>query len=626
MELSKEGRFFPNECYICKRTNNLTRCKCNMISYCGEIHRRLHWPIHESFCKVIMELLKETGITHIHEELVSLYGSDWTQKRIEIYHKVTTKLGRALSPLEEAMVYRSRICFVCRRVDQKKLVNCPGCPIVSFCSLHPSNKDHNENCQVMRNYLNLLKTADELNIDLQFLPSYFPFIRKEPQHGAGYDILTCTMKARNMQVASMNSRLTKTKLYDFIGIASKFYSALQIIYDTVPSKIIIHIDVLNYKHTTLDKNYWEFILHLSPEIKILKVVIIGTQNDTYKLHISLCEKCRLLKKSLFFEVCSISYEEYILQKYQKPDVIFYCRIEDGRDSEKINIWSQVGCPVVLPCYSEDLFTKSKKALQFLSATFEIIYEGEISTPFNDDSSLENERFLIFKSKENTFSKSKMGENCKKIEKKSEPPLVTGENDSKTKRLEESQDNNLNTKRIKNEKADSEEIGSRDENFNADVKNENLRPEDIVTDLISEDEDSSVQEVVDAGQKRKDRSPSSSSSSVTITSDSESNYSKAETVINVNIEGEGGISNSEKVKNVHREDGNKKMDKACQVSAVKFMNSRSEGQLSVSELFFTKHISFLKKENKRLRKHLNLSVKEITKLQEKIVELQEMVEI
>lgn len=396
MVLSKEGRFFPNECYICKSTTYLTTCSCNMISYCGEEHKLQHRPIHQSFCEVITKLLKEKNISHIYEVIQYISNeSIWLERRNQLFHEVTTKLMRNLTRVEYAMLIRPKICYICRKATQKDLKKCPNCPIASFCKLHLGSSMHTYICNVMTKYLNLLKAAAKLNVDLQFLPSSFPFVNESKNININDDILTQTSVSYNASTIPLRNE--NLSLCNFIISASKLYSALQKIYDTIPSELIIHIDAPRTIFSIV--KYWEFFLHLNPIIKLLKIVIIG-EKESRNFGDSLCEKCRSTDKMLFIEVHSMTYEEYVLEEYyQKPDFLYEYKIDDKRDSTEINKWSKIVCPIILTIDSEEIFNETKRILEFLSSKFHIIYSGKISTPFSENLANEKENFIIFKLKE-----------------------------------------------------------------------------------------------------------------------------------------------------------------------------------------------------------------------------------
>ncbi|XP_043472748.1 uncharacterized protein LOC122505302 [Leptopilina heterotoma] len=397
---SKSARFFPNECCICRSREKLIRCECNMISYCSEDHRQQHQSTHKDFCKVVKELLKIKRITHIHEELIFLIGSKWTTKKEEIRYEIIKKLGRGLSPLETAMWNRPRICFVCHETKQVDLNNCPHCPVATFCKKHKHDEIHDQNCKVMSTYLNILTTANALNIDLDFLSSTFPFV------GEGLvfrviDNLTHTFKLKGTQITSSNSKLSKSNLILFTDIASKINSALNTIHDTIPEELTIHIDALSSKHVITKENYWEFLLHLNPQIRKLKIVIIQTENQNNSKK-SLCKTCHSEGKELIIEHLSKSYEDYILDgNYQKPDLLFYVKVDDESNSEILKKCSEFSCPIVLRFESNSNFCKTQHFLLCKTAKFGFIYEGQIKAPFSTLSSIENkDYFIIFQSKGN----------------------------------------------------------------------------------------------------------------------------------------------------------------------------------------------------------------------------------
>ncbi|XP_043478098.1 uncharacterized protein LOC122508679 [Leptopilina heterotoma] len=381
MNSSKMERFLPNECYICKSRDKLIRCGCKMICYCSEDHRLEHLPVHESFCKVIKKLLIEKKVSHIHEELKILGGFDWSAKKEKISIEVTKKLGRPMSLLENAMWTHSRVCFVCRQTRQEDLTNCPDCPVASFCKEHPQNELHTMNCKVMNQYLKVLKTAEELNIDLKFLSPIFPCITEEEENEA-IDILTNTYTVTDMKKCYLKSRLLKMDLIIFMDAASKINSALQKVHDTIPEELTIHIDALSYKHAITKKNYWEFLLHLNPEIKQLKIVNTAIKNPD-NVETSLCENCISEEKELIVEYSSESYDDYMLdENYQEPDILFYVQINDECNSKRLNMWSEFDCPVILRFDSKLDFCKTQHFLSFSRAKFQFIYEGQFTTPFS----------------------------------------------------------------------------------------------------------------------------------------------------------------------------------------------------------------------------------------------------
>ncbi|XP_043472759.1 uncharacterized protein LOC122505309 [Leptopilina heterotoma] len=390
---SKSARCFPNECYICKSRDNLKRCECNMISYCSEDHRQQHLSTHEDFCKVVKELLKIKGI---HHELIGIYDDteshELTTKNREIRKQIIKKLKRNFSPLENFMFYSPRICFNCHETKQKYLINCPHCPVASFCFVCKNHKTHDEFCKVMNTYLKVLTTAEEFKIDLGFLSS-FPFTGEEYQI-VDIDYLTMTYGITGTNIFGMPSKLRKIFLINFIDFASKINNALQKIYLTIPEELTIHIDHLTYDISGATVNYWEFLLHLYPRIKKLKIVMT-TIPDPSGLKTSLCKNCHSEGRNFILEASLKSYEDYMLdENYQEPDILFYLQINIKTASEEFNKWSELNCSIILQFDSNSNFCKAQQFLSSSRAKFRFIFGGKLAVPFATLSSIENEDYFI----------------------------------------------------------------------------------------------------------------------------------------------------------------------------------------------------------------------------------------
>ncbi|XP_043476072.1 uncharacterized protein LOC122507435 [Leptopilina heterotoma] len=632
MNSSKMERFLPNECYVCKSRDKLKICECNMISYCSEDHRLQHLPVHGSFCKVIKELLKEKKVPHIHEELQILCEDAWVTKRLQILNEIKQKLGRSMSPLEHLMFNRPRICLVCRQTRQEDLNNCPHCPVASFCKKHPRNELHSMNCKVINQYLKILNTAEELNIDLEFLSSTFPCITVKGNGILGK--LTRTFHVIDMEESCLKSRLLKMDLINFKDAASKINSALQKVHETIPGELTIHIDALSYEHAITKENYWEFLLHLNPQIKKLKIVITQTENRNNSK--SLCKKCHSKGKELIVEYLSKSYDDYMLdENYRKPDILFYMKIVDECNSEKRNKWSELNCPVILRFDTNSIFCQTLQFLSLSTAKFEFIYEGQIKAPFSTLSSIENkDYFIILQTKENKVNKV--------LEKSLD--AVTGEitedkiATSTTKNLSDVEDIDLETLKCveSNSKDDSESKDNSDNNENSKLRiNENqsastsyidsnkiivIEKENIDTNETEEEKNCNKEKTEtkesNKEEKSEDRvthSPSSSVRSfVIISRPGEKEEEKKEFLDPIGKERKNAEEDNMEKKNIE-ERKEKENDKKILVNSESFENNRT---VHFSQSYVIGHGSYLENESEGLRQQLDLALKEITKLQTK----------
>ncbi|XP_043476153.1 uncharacterized protein LOC122507483 [Leptopilina heterotoma] len=673
---SKMERFLPNECYVCKSRDDLIRCDCNLISYCSEAHRLNHLPIHEKFCKLIKKLMIEKELSHIYEELTNLRGSEWTTKQTEIFEEIKNKLGRKVSPLEYVMFQRPRICFVCYTTEQENLTNCPDCPVASFCENHPHDKIHTINCKIMKRYLNVLNTAEELNIDLEFLSDNFPCITDGKETGTMGE-LTKTFIVADMRLNCTNSRLLKVSLINLMNIFSKLQNALQKIYGRIPEEIVIHIDALSYKHAIRRENYWEFLFHLNPMIRELKIVIVVNEILNNNLeNCSLCESCSSKGKKLTVTILAKSYDDYMLdENYQKPDILFYVKINDECNSERLNKWSELDFPIVLRFDINSNFCKTQHFLSFSTAKFKFIYEGQLTTPFATLSSIENrDYFIILQSKEKKVLQKSCGTVTDKIceetidTNRTEIPLevkkigfenlqyknnstdaIADTSKITPSELKDNSDNNEKSKletngnqsaaafllkAFMNENTKTNETEVEENSNNEKMENKNLNI--LAEPAVHTSNDEQIKE-----QKSEDKtlSPSSSSSVcsfVIISKSKEEEKEKKEEEVEKNtvienskpeendncsksIENDKSSDTEEDEKNNtqliekrREEEEEQKNDKDFRVKMGNFDNS----QTNFSQLFLIDHISYLNKEIDELRKRLNASIEEVSKQQTK----------
>ncbi|XP_043478049.1 uncharacterized protein LOC122508646 [Leptopilina heterotoma] len=418
MNSSLKGRFFPNECYICKSRKKLERCDCKTIAYCSKEHRLQHLSVHESFCKAIQEVIKEKALLRFHKKLPPKMDNNdiWNDASGDKLD-LEKKLGRNMTPLELSMWIRPRVCFTCNS-SKGYLHSCPDCPIVSFCKSHKTNQAHTQHCKLMNRYLKTLSTAEELNIDLQFLPLCFPYTTERFEF---LDPLTYTVNDYHYESKCNESASTKENLIDFINIASKLNVALEKIYDKVPEKIVLHIEGLHHNRAILKEHYWEFLLHANPKIKNLKIVI--TKNNLLKSsseNYSLCEKCVKTERKLSVEKCSLDYEDYLLQdNYQVPDVLFYFKYINDYNFKRFNEWIKIGCSIILLTFKKNDFFREPYFLAFLHGNLEMIFNGEINTAFNEKQEFETDsHFVIFQTKRIREKEISPADNCNENDEKS----------------------------------------------------------------------------------------------------------------------------------------------------------------------------------------------------------------
>ncbi|XP_043477978.1 uncharacterized protein LOC122508594 [Leptopilina heterotoma] len=251
----------------------------------------------------------------------------------------------------------------------------------------------------MNRYLEILNTADELNIDLQFLPLNFPFVDEKRN---GYlDCLTFTIiNKNNFESNCYYWRKSKIDFINFVDIISRLNSALKKILNPLPSELTIQIDLLGREHVITRKEFWEFLLHLNPQIIKLNLAIYGVNSDdnsflgNNNLKISLCKKCCSRQKVLNISKsvslnCDIS-----SKRYQVPNVLIHFTKNDIH-YVKVNQWCELDRPIILLFDSELIFNQAPYTLLLLHERFRIIHNGPMeNTLFNEKTEFQKENYFI----------------------------------------------------------------------------------------------------------------------------------------------------------------------------------------------------------------------------------------
>lgn len=117
--------YYANSCIVCHSVARVESCnRCKMIFYCGEKHRKKHWPEHKDICKVILGMLKETGATTLFDNLKTDDAETWMKTKFDLMLKAESKLGTPLLNYEREMFLFPKTCFVCHESDLSVLKAC----------------------------------------------------------------------------------------------------------------------------------------------------------------------------------------------------------------------------------------------------------------------------------------------------------------------------------------------------------------------------------------------------------------------------------------------------------------------------------------------------------------------
>lgn len=375
--------FYPNECFICKSTKDLRRCgQCQMISYCGETHQKDHWGEHKAVCKIIADILKRKKVSHLFENLRYANQKIWKEERENARRQVQHLLPRPLLEWEYQMLLFPRVCNVCHEAKQQNLVNCPSCPSATFCQDHKGTTRHSINCFQLKTTHDLELALDEstfksviatavLVIDRIFFTSKTQTLPK-------------SMKDLMMHYPQPPVKTPEEyKVYasDLLTVALTLFNALQKAKVPSTSKLIVHVG--GVKSQKDNPKFWEIVLHLLPNLKFLKIVIVDdTQHARMESH--LCDNCKANNKVVQFETVSLNYKAYLNHKtYEKPNMLLFYNVNPPEERElpkeiwksSLLAWGSASCPLVLTTVTD---AKSKGINEILKSTFArtmIYYDG-----------------------------------------------------------------------------------------------------------------------------------------------------------------------------------------------------------------------------------------------------------
>ncbi|XP_051156480.1 uncharacterized protein LOC127278700 [Leptopilina boulardi] len=396
--------YFPNMCHVCQcygeNAVNLKRCSaCEMISYCCEEHQIKDWQNHKQFCKVIRQIKNEWGVDNIFKSLKSTYAKEslHTLKNFEdkmIYYEslfavnkcLLTRsmelLQRKLKKIEFEMIQFPRVCAVCYESKQELLTNCKKCPQSSFCKEHLNDPSHKSECMKFISCFNsqinegLDDTCTILsNVMNNMTSPFYPKVKKLP------DSITQFLETRlSLDLATLkisNTLFTEEMKSIYNPVLSNRYSwPFTLLYAIEKLGLHLHSMVIHVIGSAILELFadWEMIFHFLPQMREIKVILIGPELMVVDRKIQeVCDLCKKKKKKLIFEKIKTMYDKYCIEKsYFNPDMIVcfnpgFHVYETWHKSVKL--FNKVQCPLLVTALNttEGLLDKSYIDLLFPSA-------------------------------------------------------------------------------------------------------------------------------------------------------------------------------------------------------------------------------------------------------------------
>ncbi|CAF4956622.1 unnamed protein product [Pieris macdunnoughi] len=388
--------FLPNVCHVCtKELGSRVACKfCNLLFYCSQKHKDEDWPQHQFLCFVVCTMAHLKEQKFIYGDVKNITGQDYRVLRMQLIISCEKMLKRKLVPWEQEALLYPRICnnSACREWRQGLLTDCQGCGQVSYCTEHPEHLpiSHQRWCKSYALYQKLVSYQQKLGRLEPTLPT-----KVMP---ADYQI----PETMNEVLASLYEEKLDMSDVDYAAVTQIATAPLTAAYCyqtngknfnglTKKSTLTIHIVGAELQFEADILNKWEvFFLHLRPDVKDLRVVLISRDLNPSNLplellsKIKLCEACRLSSRRLLFKfIDKKTYQDYFnSDEFMKPDIVcsFNQSIErasiyNGRDHwpSTIKCISKLKTPLLITGYTLNELIRDISRVQKL-ANFNVITE------------------------------------------------------------------------------------------------------------------------------------------------------------------------------------------------------------------------------------------------------------
>ncbi|XP_068624189.1 enolase-phosphatase E1-like [Battus philenor] len=425
--------FLVSVCHVCRKDLKQARvaCKfCNLVFYCGQKHKDEDWPRHQSLCFAVSTIAHLKDQKHIYADAKNVYGQNYRLIRMQMILSCEKILKRKLLAWEQEALLYPRTCAdeKCREWKQSKLMDCEGCGQVSYCAEHPDHLPVNH-LRWCKSYALYQKMVLYQQTNGRLVPK-FPgkvmvgdFIIPDKINEVLASMYEETIDMTDVQYAALTqlatAPLTTAFCYQLFRQIANCPNGI-----TKKSTFTVHAvgSELQFEADSLNK--WEvFLLHLKPDVKDLRVVLIGRELNPSNLpldllgNVNLCENCRTNKRRLQFSFQDKkSYKEYWSgDEFIVPDIVCAFNPSIYRSSMYIGseYWStNINCifkqkvPFVLTSHSLEELTRDLASIDSCSEASYKVLIGPKLNPFGSvrpdrNFVTDDETPLVFKN--NSFS-------------------------------------------------------------------------------------------------------------------------------------------------------------------------------------------------------------------------------
>ncbi|CAH1766963.1 22494_t:CDS:1 [Entrophospora sp. SA101] len=370
-------------CNNCRKTGEeagvkgLLRCtRCRMFYYCSKECQKIDFSFHKRFCQAISDL------SDVEEAWYSCNGEQesWNKRKLYQMQLLSDILDRDLDDYERnAWLNQPKcsVCFISTRETNESLIACPSCKVVLCCSKEHwtvYKQKHSKLCKTYQNMVECEKIRYLNGDSVLWVPEDWDEERKFPPLPKNWNEYLQWRNAPNSSDKNSYSRVVTNSLSMPLTILSafeRFYNRDQLISF---EELSIHVIGANFTEVVALMTFEE-IMHVLPNIKILHIVLIGTELQMNKDNTDLtcCPKCTDSNRKRLCSMKSILYHDYVgSSDYAIPNL--GVAFNTGLHEEDTDLWKptiecllEKNLPCVFTSYSKEEASEDIKVLKSLGA-------------------------------------------------------------------------------------------------------------------------------------------------------------------------------------------------------------------------------------------------------------------
>ncbi|RHZ69731.1 hypothetical protein Glove_279g27 [Diversispora epigaea] len=382
LELQKRKTYLQisgTACSNCRKTSrdvgveSLFRCsRCRMSAYCSKSCQKEDFSNHKHFCAAVEELHNfEEAWYSCNEE------SEWNKRQIYHMQLLSAPLDRELSSYERnAWLYQPK-CHVCFRTSKdlqnyQPLIPCSQCLIIFCCSQEhwtQHREKHQTLCKTYQLMINCERIRYQDTSETLWAPeewdesAIYPPL---PKDWNGY--FKWRKNSQFIQLDTLCRVITNS-----LSLPLTILSALERFYTRHNlrslEEMVIHI-IGASQYEILALMTFEEIMHVLPNIKILRIILIGLEmpQQNSGIPLSCCSRCTEANRKRICAFYPMSYHEYgHSSNYTTPHITVGFNIELEENTElwepTIEFLLEKEVPCILTSYSKEEAIQDVKILK-----------------------------------------------------------------------------------------------------------------------------------------------------------------------------------------------------------------------------------------------------------------------